>query len=76
MLTLFKKKWKVDRIASKSVTDTLARAMENADKMRNVVVLYDTPEDCDEPGGVFIQEDVAFSSILWLLEQAKKWIIE
>ena len=74
--TLFKKKqWKADRLASKSVTDVLAKAMESADKMRTVVVIYDTPEDCDSPGGVFIQEDTTFSSINWMLDQAKKWIL-
>jgi hypothetical protein len=71
-----KREWKADRLASKSVTDVLAKAMENADKMRTVVVIYDTPDDCEEPGGLFIQEDVTFSSILWMLEQAKKWIVD
>ena len=77
MLNLFrKKKWKADRIANKSVTEVLARAMEHADRMRTVVVVYDTPEDSDIAGGVIIQEDTTFSSINWMLDQAKKWIIE
>jgi len=71
-----KKTWKADRLASKSVTDVLVRAMENADKMRTVIVIYDTPEECESPGGILLQDDTTFSSILWLLEQAKKWLIE
>jgi phenylpyruvate tautomerase PptA (4-oxalocrotonate tautomerase family) len=71
-----KREWKADRLASKSVTDVLAKAMENADKMRTVVVIYDTPEDAEYPGGIFVQEDTTLSSILWMLEQAKKWIVD
>jgi hypothetical protein len=78
MLSLFKKKkeWKADRLASKIVTETLARAMECADDMDLVVVIYQTNEGCKSPGGVFIQEDTTFSSINWMLDQAKRWILE
>jgi hypothetical protein len=76
MLSLFQKKKEWKRLASKSVTETLARAMECADDMDLVVVIYQTKEGCKSPGGVFIQEDTTFSSINWMLDQAKRWILE
>jgi len=61
----------------KSVTDTLMRAMEHADNMKQVIVLYETHEDCKtSTGGVFTQEDVTLSKINWLLDLGKHWLFD
>jgi hypothetical protein len=77
ILKLFsKKKPQITRIASKSVTDTIARAMEEADRIKVIVIVYETLDGDDSPGGLLLQDDVEFSTINWLLDQAKKWVIE
>jgi hypothetical protein len=63
-------------LASKSVTDTIATAMENADKMKTVLIIYESKDGEDVPGGILVQDDVSFSSLNWLVDQAKRWIIE
>jgi len=76
-LKLFaKKKSPIQRIATQSVTDTIARAMEQADRMERVVIIYETVEGEKSPGGMLVQEDTTFPAINWMLDQAKKWVIE
>jgi hypothetical protein len=65
------------RIASKTVTDTLALAMEGADQMKNVVVLYETieAEDKEKPAfGMYVNEDVTLETFNYMLDNAKHWI--
>ena len=62
-----------------SVTDTLMRAMEKADRMRTVVVVYDTTDEYEKEhgttGGVIVQDDVKVSTINWMIDQAKRWLL-
>lgn len=63
-----------------SVTDTLMKAMERADRMRTVVVIYDTTDEYEKESrvteGVICQDDVKCSVINWMLDQAKRWLLE
>lgn len=62
-----------------SVTDTLMRAMEKADRMRTVVVVYDTTDEYEKEhgltGGVIVQDDTKVSVINWMIDQAKRWLL-
>lgn len=64
----------VPKVVDKTVTDTLARAMENADRMKNVIVLYETHDDADAPGGFFASEESTIALINYLLDLGKHWI--
>lgn len=67
---------KIERIASKDVTDTLARAMENADRMKSVVVIYETQDGAESPGGVMCNDNATIAQMNYLLDLAKKWIFD
>lgn len=69
---------KIQRLdAGKTVTDTLMHAMESADKMSHVIILYETHEDNkSSTGGVITQDDVTMSKINWLLDMAKQWLFQ
>jgi len=67
---------KIDRLASIDVTDTIARAMEHADEMKTVVILYETKDGVGYPGGVIMQKDSTSSQVNWMLDLAKKSIVE
>jgi hypothetical protein len=65
--------------AGQSATDTLMKAMEKADRMRTVVVVYDTTDEFEKDtgitGGVIVQDDTKVSSINWMIDQAKRWLL-
>lgn len=69
-------KTKLERVnCGQSVTDTLMRAMESADKMKQVIILYETHEDnTSASGGVFTQDDMTLAKINWLLDMGKQWL--
>ncbi|HXN71513.1 MAG TPA: hypothetical protein VN861_03055 [Candidatus Acidoferrales bacterium] len=66
----------MDRIKCTSVTDTLMKAMERADSMDGVLVLFYKRSDTDqEIGCSFSSDDMRADSTLWLLEQYKAWLL-
>jgi hypothetical protein len=66
---------KVKRIDCNSVTETLAQAMEHAEEMKNVVVLYETKDEYAHPGGMFTQKDMTLSTLNWLFDLGKSWLL-
>lgn len=60
--------YKRSRLATRDVTDTIAHAMEHADEMKTVVILYETKEGVEHPGGMIIQEDITVSKVSWMLD--------
>lgn len=64
----------MERIAAPTVTECLARAMENADKMKNVIVLYESCEGDPSPGGIMMNDDATLAMMNYLLDLAKSWI--
>jgi hypothetical protein len=58
------------------VTDTIAKAMENADKMKTVIIIYETYEDIKtSTGGVLTQDSASLSQMNWLIDMAKWWLM-
>jgi hypothetical protein len=51
-------------LGDKSVTDTLMRAIENADGMKHVIVLYETQHDNKTAsGGIYTQDEMTLAQI-------------
>lgn len=70
-----------EKIAAKDITEALATAMERADKMRTVIVIYDTTEEYEKESGgkthgVIINDDCTLSAANFLLDIGKKWVLE
>ena len=65
----------MNRINCNDVTETLMRAVEHADKMKYVIVLYESKDDEAVPGGVFTQDDVTLAQMNWLVDGFKHWLI-
>jgi hypothetical protein len=58
------------------VTATIARAMETADQMKTVVIVYETYEDNKKStGGVITQDTATLAQINWLIDMAKAWLM-
>jgi len=58
-----------------SVTDALMHAMERAEDMQQVIVLYETKETVKtSSGGIFTCDDVTLSKINWLIDMGKQWL--
>ncbi len=47
--------------------------------MRTVVVVYDTTDEFEKDtgitGGVIVQDETTVSSINWMIDQAKRWLL-
>jgi hypothetical protein len=57
------------------VTDTIAKAMENAEKMKQVIIIYETYEDNKgSSGGILTQDNATLSQMNWLIDTAKYWL--
>jgi hypothetical protein len=65
----------MEKIATKDVTEAIARAMENVDKMKRVVIIYETTDDITtSTGGVIVNDEATLSQINWLLDMGKQWL--
>jgi len=66
----------MERMATKDVTEALARAMEYADRMRNVVILYDSHDGDPNPGGMISNDEMTIAELNYLFDLGKKWIFD
>jgi hypothetical protein len=63
----------MERIKCTTVTNTLMAAMERAEEMEDVMVIYYAKDGCR--GSMFVSEDMKASDALWLIEQFKAWLL-
>jgi hypothetical protein len=63
----------MERIKCTNATDALVQAMEHADEMDDVLIIYYAKEG--ERGHCFHSEGLKSSDALWLLEQYKAWLL-
>jgi hypothetical protein len=61
------------RIVRSTATDTLLAAMEKADEMEDVLVIYYAKDGFK--GHCFNSEGMKSSEALWLIEQYKAWLL-
>jgi hypothetical protein len=66
----------LQKLASKDVTDTLAMAMEHADRMKNILIIYETV-DGDEHGAGFMQNDeLDLKSANYMCDIFKSYVLQ
>lgn len=63
------------KICESSVTEAIAKAMENADRMKQVVIIYETNDDQDTSHGVICQGNITREKTNYLLDIAKEWVL-
>jgi len=61
------------RLQFSNVTDTLLAAVEKADEMEDVLVLYYAKDG--RKGHCFISEGMKASEALWLIKQYEAWLL-
>jgi len=61
------------RVTCSTVTDTLMKAVEHADDMEDVLVVYYAKEGAK--GSMFCNEGMKTSDMLWLIEKLKLWLL-
>ena len=63
------------RIASKTVTDTLARAMENADRFKNVIIIAETHpgDECSQL--LFLDAECTLAATNYLVDILKQYLV-
>jgi hypothetical protein len=64
----------MEKLAEKTVTETLARAMERADRMSHVIVIYETLEGEEVTGGILVDDAFTLAGMNYLFDLGKKWI--
>lgn len=63
----------MERIQCTTVTETMMAAMEHAEDMEDVLVIYYAKDGCK--GSCFLSENMKSSDALWLIEQFKAWLL-
>lgn len=61
------------RVTCSTVTDTLMKAVEHADDMEDVLVIYYAKDGCK--GSFFCNEGMKTHDMLWLLRKFELWLL-
>lgn len=64
------------RIQKSDVTEALMSALEEADRFKTVVILYETKEEDNSPGGFIYNGNVTVAEINFLIDRFKSWLME
>ena len=65
----------VKRVAPKTVTDTLAEAMEQADRLKHVVIIAETIEGDEFSQMVFANEGITLAQLNFLAAIIQQWTL-
>lgn len=63
------------RINKDTATDCLLEAMEHADEMQHVIVIYETKEGNKNTHGAIVTKDSTLAQLGFLLDVTKSWLI-
>lgn len=63
------------RINKDTATDCLLEAMEHADEMQHVIVIYETKEGNNNTHGAIVTKDSTLAQLGFLLDVTKSWLI-
>jgi hypothetical protein len=63
-------------IADKSITETLVRALENADRMKHVIVIFETIDSDPCSGFIFSDGETTLAQMNYMLDCGKQWIFD
>lgn len=64
----------MDKIAAKDVTETIAYAMEHADKMEHVLIIYANKTTEQVSFGFFQDEELKVETANYLCDVFKSWM--
>lgn len=67
---------KMQRIATKDVTDTLALAMENADRMKHCLIIYETIEGESCAYGFMSNEEADLKTANYMCDIFKSYVLQ
>jgi hypothetical protein len=62
------------RLTCSTVTDALMAAMEEADRMENVIILYDCKPDQENVSGMFVNEGLDTKTVNYMIDCFKAWL--
>lgn len=62
------------RINKNSVTDALMEALENAESMEHVVILYQNKPDCETANGFITTKETEIATANYLVDTFKAWM--
>lgn len=65
----------VKRIQATSVTDAIASAMEKAEDMESVIILYQNKPHCEVSFGFITDPDTSVATTNWLVDTFKAWLL-
>jgi len=66
---------KFERILKSTVTEAMMSAMEQAGRIRHVVIIYETVEGEKSTHGVIADEELTTEGANYLLDVGKKWML-
>jgi hypothetical protein len=66
----------MQRLACNSVTEALMQAMERADDIDHIVILYEKKKEVEEdcPYGMFLDGQTDLRTMNYMLDVCKQWI--
>lgn len=65
----------IKRVAPKTVTDTLAEAMEQADRFKHVLIIAETVEGDELSQMLFANEEITLAQLHYLASIVQQWAL-
>jgi hypothetical protein len=65
----------MERLAEKTITEALAKAMEQADRMKHVVVICETIESDNSSHVIIATEQTSIAQINFMADIVKEWCL-
>lgn len=66
----------ISKIATRNLTEAIAKAMEQADRIKRVIIIYETKDDEPTSHGVIMPGDMTLAEANYLLDMAKRWALD
>lgn len=63
------------RIIANSITEAIAEAMEKADDMECIIILYQNKPGCEINHGFITDPDSSVATANWLVDSFKAWAL-
>lgn len=66
----------MDKLECHSPTEALIKALEKADKMKYVAIVYETLDGESKPYGIIIQQDMTVAQVNYLVDVIKCYLLK
>ena len=66
----------MELLATRSITETIAKAMEQADRIKNIVIIYETNDDEKTSHGICVPGAMTLAQINFLCDVGKEYVFE